>query len=166
MLARYPGIPCSLSTVCAAVLVLAAVSSPAGPAHGFGLTLSWGDGVKAATDDLNALGEQDPEGRKKTTAQQRLEREFDRMTGKIAGKAADKAEEYIIKAGKKAGELAGEDEEVRPIGEEGRPAIRADCREGVALFGSRRNNLGSRIPGRGQGDRPVHRHAADGPAFR
>ena len=103
MLARYPGIPCSLSAVCAAVLVLAAVSSPAGPAHGFGLTLSWGDGVKAATDDLNALGEQDPEGRKKTTAQQRLEREFDRMTGKIAGKAADKAEEYIIKAGKKAG---------------------------------------------------------------
>ena len=103
MFARDPGKPCSLSAVCAAVLVLAAVSLPAGSAHGFGLTLSWEDGVKAATDDLNALGEQDPEGRKKTTAQQRLEREFDRMTGKVAGKAADKAEEYIIKAGKKAG---------------------------------------------------------------
>ena len=103
MFARDPGKPCSLSAVCAAVLVLAAVSLPAGSAHGFGLTLSWEDGVKAATDDLNALGEQDPEGRKKTTAQQRLEREFDRMTSKVAGKAADKAEEYIIKAGKKAG---------------------------------------------------------------
>ena len=103
MFARDPGKPCSLSAVCAAVLVLAAVSLPAGSAHGFGLTLSWEDGVKAATDDLNALGEQDPEGRKKTTAQQPLEREFDRMTGKVAGKAADKAEEYIIKAGKKAG---------------------------------------------------------------
>ena len=103
MFTRDPGIPWNLSAVCAAVLLLAAVSFTPGPAHGFGLKLTWEDGVKAATDDLNALGEQDPEGRKKTTAQQRLEREFDRMTGKVAGKAADKAEEYIIKAGKKAG---------------------------------------------------------------
>ena len=102
MFARDPGIPWNLSAVCAAVLVLTAVSFPAGPVHGFGLTLSWGDGVKAATDDLNALGEQDPEGRKKTTAQQRWEREFDRMTGNAAGKAADKIEEYTLKAGKKA----------------------------------------------------------------
>ena len=102
MFARYPGIPWNLPAVCAAVLLMAALSLPAGSAHGFGLKLTWEDGVKAATDDLNALGEQDPEGRKKTTAQQRLEREFDRMTGNAAGKAADKIEEYTLKAGKKA----------------------------------------------------------------
>ena len=93
MFVRYPDIPWNLSAVCAVVLVLAAVSLPAGPAHGFGL--------KSAAAPAAGVAK-DADGNKKPGARQVFEEEVDRATGKLVDKAADKIEEYTIKAGKKA----------------------------------------------------------------
>ncbi|MCY4551061.1 MAG: hypothetical protein OXC28_22130, partial [Defluviicoccus sp.] len=93
MFARYPGIPCNLSAVCAAVLVLAAVSLQAWPAHGFGLNAASAPAAGAAKD---------AEGNRKSAARRVLEEEVDRASDKVVDKAADKIEEYTIKAGKKA----------------------------------------------------------------
>ena len=166
MFARYPGIPWNLSAVCAVVLLLAAVSLAAGPAHGFGLKLTWEDGVKAATDDLNALGEQDPEGRKKTTAQQRLEREFDRMTGKVAGKAADKIEEYTIKAGKKAWGWLEKTKRFGPLAKKVAMRYGPIVAKGLRFSGPAGTTWEVAYQAGEQADRPVHRHAADGPVLR
>ena len=93
MFARDPGIPRNLSAVCAAVLVLAAVSLPAGPAHGFGLNAA----------SAPAAGEaKDADGNRKSAARRVFEEEVDRASDKLVDKAADKIEEYTIKAGKKA----------------------------------------------------------------
>ena len=93
MFARYPGIPCNLSAVCAAVLLLAAVSLPAGPAHGFGLNSN----AAPAAGEAN-----EAEGNRKSAARRVFEEEVDRASDKLVDKAADKIEEYTIKAGKKA----------------------------------------------------------------
>ena len=93
MFERDPGIPWNLSAVCAAVVLLAAVSLPAGPAHGFGLN---------AASALAAGEAKDADGNRKSAARRVLEEEVDRASGKLVGKAADKIEEYTIKAGKKA----------------------------------------------------------------
>ena len=93
MFARDPGIPWNLSAVCAAVLVLAAVSFTSGPAHGFGLQSVAAPAASAAEDG---------DGNKKAGAWQGFEEEVDRASGKLVDKAADKIEEYTIKAGKKA----------------------------------------------------------------
>ena len=93
MFVRYPDIPWNLSAVCAVVLVLAAVSLPAGPVHGFGLKSAAAPAAGVAKDaDRN----------KKPGARQVFEEEVDRATDKLVDKAADKIEEYTIKAGKKA----------------------------------------------------------------
>ena len=93
MFARYPGIPRNLSAVCAAVLLLAALSLPAGPAHGFGL-----NSVSAPS----ARAEEDADRNRKAGAWRGIEEEVDRASDKLVDKAADKIEEYAIKAGKKA----------------------------------------------------------------
>ena len=102
MFARYPGIHWDMSAVCAAVLLLAAVSLAAIPAHGFGLERTWQDGMKAATDDLKALGAEGSAGNRKSPGQEGIDREIDRLAGKATGKAADKAERAMWKVGKKA----------------------------------------------------------------
>ena len=93
MFARYPGIHWKLSAVCAAVLLLAAVSLPAGPAHGFGLNSVSAPAARAA---------EDADGNRKAGAWRGIEEEVDRASDKLVDKTADKIEEYAIKAGKKA----------------------------------------------------------------
>ena len=93
MLARDPGIPRNLSAVCAVVVLLAAVSLPAGPAHGFGLNAA----------SAPAAGEaKDADENRNSAARRVFEEEVDRASDKLVDKAADKIEEYTIKAGKKA----------------------------------------------------------------
>ena len=93
MFARDPGIPWNLSAVCAAVLLLAAVSFTPGSAHGFGLQSVAAPAASAAENG---------DGNKKAGAWQGFEEEVDRASEKLVDKAADKIEEYTIKAGKKA----------------------------------------------------------------
>ena len=93
MFARDPGIRWNPPAVCAAVLFLAAVSLPAGPAHGFGLNVASAPAARAA---------EDADGNRKAGAWRVIEEEVDRASDKLVDKAADKIEEYTIKAGKKA----------------------------------------------------------------
>ena len=111
MFARYPGIHWNLTAVCAAVLFLAAVSLAAIPAHGFGLERTWQDGMKAATDDLKALGAEGSVGNGKSPGQAGIDREIDRL----AGKAANKAERAMWKAGKKAWGLLEKTKKYGPL---------------------------------------------------
>ena len=97
MFARHPGTLGKLTVVSSAVLAFWAVSLAAIPAHAFGLDFSWESAMEAATDDLKALGEEDPAGKKKSRGQERIDREIDRL----AGKAADKAERGMWKVGEK-----------------------------------------------------------------
>ena len=92
MFARDTGIPWNLSAVCAAVLVLAAVSFTPGPAHGFGLNSASPPAAKEAKD---------ADGNRKAGPWRVLEEEVDRASDKLVDKAADNIEEYTIKAGKK-----------------------------------------------------------------
>ena len=115
MFARYPGIHWNLTAVYAAVLFLAAVSLAAIPAHGFDLKPTWQDGMKAATDDLKALGAEGSAGNRKSPGQEGIDREIDRLAGKAAGKAADKAERAMWKVGKKAWGLLEKTKKYGPL---------------------------------------------------
>ena len=111
MFARYPSIHWNMSAVCAAVLFLAVVSLAAIPAHGFDLKPTWQDGMKAATDDLKALGAEGSAGNRKSPGQEGIDREIDRL----AGKAADKAERAMWKVGKKAWGLLEKTKKYGPL---------------------------------------------------
>ena len=158
MFARYPGVPASLSAVSTAVLLLGAVSFPGGSAHAFGLNLDYEDAMQVATDHLNDLGEQDAGRRGKSADQRWLDR--------AAGKAADRIQKETWKLGKKGWDRLKKTKKFGPLAKKSRQAIRTHCRKGVALFESRREGMGSRVPGRGQADRPLRRAPADRPVFR
>ena len=111
MFARYLGIHWNLTAVCPAVLFLAAVSLAAIPAHGFDLKPTWQDGMKAATDDLKALGAEGSAATRKSPGQEGIDREIDRL----AGQAADKAERAMWKVGKKAWGLLEKTKKYGPL---------------------------------------------------
>lgn len=127
MFARHPVTLAGPIPVSAAVLALA-VSLAAVPAHGFDLKLSWQDGMKAATADLEALGEEDPAGEKKSRGQVSVDREIDRLAGKTAGKI----ERGMWKVGEKAWKRLEETKTLGPtlkkLGKRWGPAARTGVR--------------------------------------